>query len=100
MAKVIEHPRAFEQRIRAALASGLNTAGIRAQIRIEPVSRTKLNRVTVLSKQFEKLRPSERQDLVWRIMGHEFRPEEQLRISMILTLTPRELEGDSRVLLI
>ena len=93
MAKVIEKPKTFEQRIRETLVNGLSTAGIKAQIEFEPIRGTKLRRITLLSKQFEKLRPSERQDLVWRIMSQEFTPQEQLQISMILTLAPRELEG-------
>ncbi|MBN1344832.1 MAG: hypothetical protein JXQ73_19215 [Phycisphaerae bacterium] len=47
----------------------------------------------VTAKKFGQLRPSERQDLVWRIIKQHFSAEEQLLISMILTLTPDELQG-------
>jgi len=75
------------------LRTGLAQAGIKARIRIEPVEETSLSRVLVTSEQFCRLDPSERQDLVWRIIGQSFSPEEQLRISMILTLTPDEVNG-------
>ena len=99
MAKVMTQKKAGKQalandfpiKIRHALSSGLKKAGITATIAMEPVSATKLYRVLVKSKQFKSLRPSERQDLVWRIMGQNFNPDEQLRISMIVTLSPDEL---------
>lgn len=54
----------FEQKLRKALREGLSAAGLDAEIDIEPIHGTKLRRVHVTSAAFEKLRPSERQDLV------------------------------------
>ena len=34
---------------------------------------------------------SERQDLIWRIIDQHLPPDEQLRISMIYTVTPKEM---------
>jgi len=47
----------------------------------------------VIAKKFKSMRPSERQDLVWRIADQVLVPDEQLLVSMILTLTPDELAG-------
>jgi hypothetical protein len=96
MAKVAAKPkpRSFEQRLKDVLAAGLDVAGIEAEITTEPIRGTKLRRVLVIAEGFENLRPSERQDLVWRIVSQQFDNTEQLRISMILTLTPQEMRGE------
>jgi tRNA(Ser,Leu) C12 N-acetylase TAN1 len=93
MAKLATAPGSFEQKLRKALREGLSAAGLDAEIGVEPIRGTKLRRVHVTSAAFEKLRPSERQDLVWRIVSFNFPQEDQLKISMILTLSPRELQG-------
>lgn len=84
---------AFGERLKKALRQGLRSAGIRATIEAEPVQRTKLQRVLVKSGAFEDLAFTERQDLVWRIVDREFSADEQLLISMILTMTPTEARG-------
>jgi hypothetical protein len=94
MAKVIAKLPPLTSRLRSALAEGLATAGIKAQIEIESIRGTKLQRVTILSKGFEKLRPSERQDLVWRILTPDLTREDQLQISAIYTFAPSELRGE------
>jgi len=82
----------FLKRLRDALVNDLRQAGIEdAKIKTEPVRTTKLHRVMVVAEQFKHLRPSERQDLIWRIASQVLTPEEQLRISMIVTVTPDEL---------
>jgi hypothetical protein len=83
----------FDTRLRKAILKGLGQAGIDAKVETEPVPTTKLHRVLITARQFKQLRPSERQDLVWRIVGASFAPDEQLRISMIITLTPDEFAG-------
>lgn len=93
MAKVKAAPRSFESRLIESLRSGLRAVGIAAEVKVDPIKGTRLHRVHVTSPAFDKLRPSERQDLVWRIIGFTFPQDEQLRISMILTLSPRELSG-------
>lgn len=93
MAKIKAQPYLSADRIRRVLRTGLNQAGIKAAIKIETVQGTSLSRVLVTSEQFRRLDPSERQDLVWRIIDQSFSPEEQLRISMVLTLTPDEANG-------
>jgi hypothetical protein len=45
----------------------------------------------VVAAGFKKLWHSERQELVWRIANRALSRDEDLRISMILTLTPEEL---------
>jgi hypothetical protein len=91
MAKVKSAPRTFEKKLVQTLRDGLNSAGIKAEVDLEPIRGTKLRRVYVVSPTFEKLRHSERQDLVWRIVNFTFPQEDQLKISMILTLSPREM---------
>jgi hypothetical protein len=85
--------KSFQRRLAQRLVDGLKVGGIRAKVQSEPVPQTKLFRVNVIAPAFESLRPSERQDLVWRIVSQHFDSEDQLRISMILTLTPNELAG-------
>ncbi len=58
-----------------------------------PVPTTRLYRVAVLAPKFKELKHSERQNLVWRITERAISPDEQMRISMILTLTPDEMTG-------
>ena len=84
----------FAQNLRLALIQGLRQAGILAQVQVQPVPTTKLYRVLLTATKFKNLKPAERQDLVWRIVNARFSPEEQLQISMIVTLTPEELAGE------
>ena len=85
----------FEKRLEKALKKGLNVAGIEdVTVETEAVPNTKLHRVVVIAEQLSNLGFSERQDLIWRIMDREFGPDEQLRISMILAMTPGEREGE------
>ena len=94
MSKTVTPPiSSFAGRLRRVLKEGLGEAGIRCRVQTERVPTTKLHRVLIMSDQFEKLRPSERQDLVWRIVDGAFGKEEQLHISMILTVTHDELAG-------
>src|SRR5690349_21798314 len=93
MPKVIRRkPRStLADRVVSALKSGLKTAGFTVTaIQTEPIKGTKLFRVTLIAKGFEKIWHTERQDLVWRILQHVITPEEQLHISMVLTLAPTE----------
>jgi hypothetical protein len=87
MAKVA----AFASRLHDRLIEGLRIAGIEARVDIERIQGTKLHRVFVVADAFAKLRPSERQDLIWRIADQALTPEERLQISMIFTVTKDEL---------
>jgi len=90
MAKVVARNH-LVARLKEGLIAGLKSSGIQARIDMEPVPGTRLHRVYVIAKKFAKLRPTERQDLVWRILDRHLRPEEQFRISMIYTVTPEEM---------
>jgi hypothetical protein len=81
----------FASRLRDGLVEGLRIAGIEARVDIERIHGTRLHRVFVVADAFAKLRPSERQDLVWRIADQALTPEERLQISMIFTVTKDEL---------
>ncbi len=83
----------FEKRLAAVLEEDLRKAGIDAKVETEKVRATKLIRVMVIAEQFLHMRPSERQDFVWRIIQHHFQPEDELRISMVLTVTRSELQA-------
>lgn len=89
MAKVKTLP-AFVLKLKDALANELKSGGIQAEVSAEPVPTTKLFRVTVLAPKFRKMGHFERQDLVWRIAEKAI-PDDQLRISMILTLSDDEM---------
>jgi len=94
MFKISKTSPKFLHKLETAIRSGLDHAGIASpRIISEPVRTTRLHRVCVLSDGFKNLRPSERQDLIWRITADALTKEEQMRISMILTLTPSEFEG-------
>ena len=93
MAHVAAKPKNLAGRIRSLLEEGLAIGGINAKVSTEAVRGTKLTRVLVAAPGFKSLRPSERQDLVWRILGSSLNHEDQLRISMVTTLTPDELSG-------
>ncbi len=88
MAKLRNAP-PFMDRLESALIDALAANGIHAEVRAEPVPTTRLYRVAVLAPKFKALKHSERQNLVWRTLS----PDELLRISMILTLTPDEVEA-------
>lgn len=83
----------FVDQLKKALVEGLAQGGIKAKVQVEPVRTTKLFRLLVLAPQFAALKHSERQDLVWRIAERVLSPEQQLQISMILTMTDKEAAG-------
>jgi hypothetical protein len=86
-------PPPFVERLIHALDAQLKDVGIEAKIDSEPVGgTTKLYRIHVIAGGFEPLGHSERQGLVWRIADRTLSPAEQIKISMILTLTPAECE--------
>ena len=92
MPKVKNAP-AFLTQLKKALVDALKVNGIQAKIHAEPVPTTRLYRVTVVAPQFKAMKHSERQDLVWRVTEKALSPDNQLRISMILTLTRDEAAG-------
>lgn len=89
MAKVIKTP-AFVVRVRNRLRDELARVGVNADVAFERVGKTRLYRFTIVAGNFAKLTHTERQRLVWRIVDQELDPNQQLLISMILTLTPSE----------
>jgi|GEM_PF-5619796 len=93
MFKVSRTSPKFLHKLETEILGELGKVGISARIITEPVRSTKLHRVCVLSDKFKHMKPSERQDLIWRIAGNALSKEEQMRISMILTLTQDEFEG-------
>ncbi len=80
-------------RLKKSLVDDLKAANIQAKVSTEPVPTTLLHRVTVIAAKFKALKHSERQSLVWRIAERTLSEDEQLRISMILTLTRAEADG-------
>ena len=92
MAKINRKP-AFLTQLRSALVDDLAKAGIRAKVELEPVPTTRLHRVFVFATEFQALKHSERQNLVWRIADRVLDEDQQLLISMIITLTPNEAKG-------
>jgi hypothetical protein len=81
-------------RVASVLEKDLKAAGFSVEaIETEPIKRTKLFRVTLIAKGFEKIWVTERQDIVWRILQESFTKAERLRISMVVTLAPSEAVG-------
>jgi hypothetical protein len=93
MPNVKRKPPAFVAQLEKALVDDLKAGGIQADVQTEPVPTTRLYRVTVTAPQFKAMKHSERQSLVWRIAEKTLSPDNQLRISMILTLTRDEAAG-------
>jgi len=95
MAKVKTKPHPpLATRIVAALKDGLKTSGFAVEgVEVEAIKGTKVLRVTVVARGFDKLWVTERQDLVWRILNQALTRDEQLRISMVVTLSPSEVVG-------
>ena len=89
----MKKPPSFLESLETALISGLNAAGIRAKVDWEPVPTTKLWRLMVVASKFAALKHYERQDLVWRIASQTLDRDQQLMISMIITMTPDEAAG-------
>lgn len=94
MPNVKKKPPAFLAQLKKALVDALKANGIQAVIQTEPVPTTLLHRVTVVAPQFKAMKHSERQSLVWRIAEQALSPDDQLRVSMILTLTREEAAGE------
>ena len=92
MAKLKSAP-GFVELLKEALVEELGAVGIDAEVELESVPTTRLYRVLVLAPKFKALKHTERQNLVWRITERALSPEEQMRISMILTMTPDEATG-------
>lgn len=86
---------AFMLRVRDAISSELVRIGIpNARVTVEPITGTKLHRITVVAAGMRKLRHSERQDLVWRIIDEALPKDRQLFIASVYVFTPTELSGD------
>ncbi|MCK4660355.1 MAG: hypothetical protein KAV82_12600 [Phycisphaerae bacterium] len=80
------------------LSSKLKIAGIDpVTMDFEAIPQTNLYRFSVLAQSFEHVKHSERQDLVWRIASDVLGRDEQLCVSMILTLTPDEAGVEKNV---
>jgi hypothetical protein len=81
----------FLTNLAGALEKDLEEVGIECEVEYESLRPTKLFRLYVISDDFEKLRYSERQSLVWRIAEDTLSPDQLRRISLILTLTGDEM---------
>ena len=94
MPEVAQKSQPLATRLREVLVRGLNEVGITAEIETEPIRGTRLCRALVISPQFEDMWLSERQAVVWDIIGRSFPVEDQIRISIVVTLTPEETGQD------
>ena len=89
MAKISKPP-AYVEQLTKALIRDLKKSGIDAVVEAEAVPTTLLYRIHVLAPQFKNMTHSERQNVVWRIAEKALSPDDQLRISMIVTLANDE----------
>ncbi len=83
----------FPDLIKNVLIDGLKSQRIEAEVDSEPIRSTRMHRVIVLAKKFKQLHPRERQNLVWHIVDNKISREDQLSISSIVTVTPKEFAG-------
>ena len=82
----------FDETLQQVLAEGLRDVGLEVTVRVEPIPETRLHRVFVITSQRDRLKPSEWQNVLWRIIHHRLGEDAEFRISMILTLTPEDWE--------
>jgi stress-induced morphogen len=75
-----------------AIVERLKNAGIEAEVHTEPVRLTKMHRLYVVSAQFQHVKYTERQRLVWEITDGVLPPDKRFLVN-IYTLTPDEAEG-------
>jgi hypothetical protein len=84
----------FLKKLKNVVVTGLEKSGIEVEeYSTEPIKGTRLNRITIIAGAFDKMNLSERQNLLWRIIGQSFSPDDQLRISMIIALGSKEAVG-------
>lgn len=77
--------------MRAALKDYLRSLGVTTLlVRSEVVTHTNFRRFLVVAQKFASMRYQDRQEVVWRIARTVLTQEEQLLVSMIVTVTPRE----------
>ncbi len=85
--------RKFSDRVRRVLKGGFSQAGLPLdKLEIQPIRGTKMYRILITSPKFSLLRPSERQDIVWRMLKKELKQDEVLLISSVFTLTPEDIK--------
>ena len=96
MGKVSKPELSFAGRLEVAVKEGLAPAGIKAITLSEKVPGTKLVRLIVVASAFEQLSPSERQNLVWRIIEKKFSSDEQFRVSVVVALSKKDVGGHLR----
>lgn len=94
MPEVVVIPDSFAGRLGTVLRDGLRRAGISASVETEPVPDTLLHRAVVTSPQFAAMEYLERQDVLWRILSQALEPAEKLRVSLLIAMTPDELNGE------
>ena len=88
MARTISPP-GFVLTLEQALKSKLRNA----EIDIEKVGRTNRYRFLIISDRFRRMDHPKRQNLVWDVVEKVLAPSELLRVSMIITMAPDEVNG-------
>lgn len=74
-----------------ALATALKDGFPDAQVDMERIGRTNRYRFAVISPRFQRMDHPKRQNLVWDIAERVLKPQELLRVGLILTLRPDDL---------
>lgn len=64
--------------------------GLRVDVHTEAVPGTRFRRLYVVAPAFDRMGHIERQELMWNVAANALSPRERLRITMIVTLSPRE----------
>ena len=82
----------LEKQICQELITSLALSDIKAKVFSKPIVTLKLRRFYVISKCFKNIDPSERQEIIWRIVKHKFTFEEFMLISIFYILTPKEFK--------
>ncbi len=81
----------MEQTLRKKIEDALREAcaPATAEIRLEDAASDRMGG-EVISSRFDGLRPSERQDLIWRFLDAALNRHEATRISFVVAVTPAE----------
>ena len=88
MAKTLNYPE-FVLTLEQALKGKLRNA----QIDVQKVGRTNRYRFVVASDRFRRMDHPRRQNMVWDVAEKVLAPQELLRVSMIITLEPDDVNG-------
>ena len=83
-----------QDRLRGELTNGFAEREINARVELEESGLPGRYRIYITAPEFEQLTEVERQDVLWQILRERWTREDQLRITLALTLSQQEATED------